>query len=124
VHRTLEIFRIVTSVYCSMEMSPLFHKRGKNEQERCIREKMEAQMNELDAEIDKLQAQAQQADADARLKVEKELDNLREKRKEAADKLDALREASEDAWEDIKGGLDAAWKSLKNATRSAGARFS
>jgi len=85
--------------------------------------KVQAQLDEWDAEIDKLKARARLAEADAQLEIQKQLETLGRKRKEAGDKLAELRTASDDAWEEIKEGLESAKDSLGNALKSAGAKF-
>lgn len=85
--------------------------------------KLEAQLEEWDAEIDRLRAKAKSARADAQLAYEKQLNELRAKRKQAVDRMEELRHASEGAWRDMKAGLDAAWSSLHDALNKARARF-
>ena len=85
--------------------------------------KIQAQLDEWSAEIDKLRAQADQADADAELALRREIDNLREKQSDRRRKLDEMSSAGEDAWEDLKGGVESASKSLGQALSSAYSRF-
>lgn len=85
--------------------------------------KFEGKLEEIDAEIDRLKAQAKQKDADARLQAEDEIDELKQRREKASARLDELQDASEDAWDDVKSGFELAWQNLENATRSATARF-
>lgn len=85
--------------------------------------KIQAQLDEWSAEIDKLRAKADRADADAEIALNREIDNLRDKRNQARQKLDELSSAGEDAWEDIKTGVEAASNALGQAVRSAQSRF-
>jgi multidrug resistance efflux pump len=85
--------------------------------------KFQAQLDEWRAEIDKLRAKAEQADADARIRYQKEIDQLRAMQDDAVSKLERLRRASDDAWLDVKIGLDNAWESFNTALKSAAARF-
>lgn len=85
--------------------------------------KLKAQLDEWGAEIDKLKAKADNAEADAQLKYYKQIEELRSMQEDANNKLAELREASDDAWEDLKAGIDSAWDSLSSAVRSAVSRF-
>jgi hypothetical protein len=77
--------------------------------------KLQAQLDEWGAEIDKLKAKADKAEADAQLDYYKEIEELRTNQEVANKKLSELKEASEDAWEDLKAGIESAWDSLSNA---------
>lgn len=85
--------------------------------------KLQAQLDEWNAEIDKLKAKADSAEADAQLEYYKQIEDLREQQLAARAKLSELRQSGEDAWEDLKAGIDSAWKSLGDAVRSAASRF-
>ena len=63
-------------------------------------------MDEWNAEIDKLAAKADQADADAKIEYHKQVEDLRAKRKDLEDKIAELQQAGESSWEDIKQGLE------------------
>ena len=80
-------------------------------------------LKKTDAEIDKLQAQADEASGDAKVAYEKEIDNLKEKRAAAAKKLDELGDASADSWDDAKEGFTEAYKALYDAYKEALANF-
>lgn len=86
-------------------------------------QKLRAQLNVWDAEIDKLKAKAEQAEADAQLEYYKEIEELRTMQETAHKKLDELKEAGDDAWEDLKAGADDALGSLAGALKSATSRF-
>lgn len=86
-------------------------------------QKLQAQLDEWSAEIDKLKARADDAEADAQLEYYKEIEELRSMQEEASNKLAELKDASDDAWEDLKAGADSAWDSLGSALKSASSRF-
>ena len=86
-------------------------------------QKIEAQLDEWTAEIDKMKAKAAKAEADARLEYNDRIEELRLKQLVAQEKLQEFREAGEDAWEDLKAGLELAWDSLGEAVKSARSRF-
>jgi uncharacterized coiled-coil DUF342 family protein len=77
-------------------------------------DKLEAQLKEWSAKIDGLEAKADRAGADARIKLSKEIDKLKKNRTEAKNKINELKEASEDAWEELKEGAENIWKEYKS----------
>ena len=86
-------------------------------------QKMKAKLDEWTADIAKLEAKADGAEADMKIKYNEKIDALKEQREEAAAKLMEVRNASEEAWEDIKVGLENAWDSMGNAVKSALSKF-
>lgn len=86
-------------------------------------QKIQAQLDEWSAEIDKLRAKADKADAEAEIALNREVDNLRDKKNQAREKLDELSSAGEGAWEDLKIGVETASTQLGQALRSAQSRF-
>jgi len=86
-------------------------------------QKLQAQLDEWGAEINKLKAKADNAEADAQLEYYKQIEELRSMQESASNKLVELKEAGDDAWEDLKAGIDSAWDSLGNALKSAASRF-
>lgn len=86
-------------------------------------QKLQAQLDEWSAEIDKLKARADQAEADAQLEHYKQIENLRTMQDAARSKLAELKNSGDDAWEDLKAGIDNARESLAQALKSAKSRF-
>ncbi|MFW6345484.1 MAG: coiled coil domain-containing protein [Halomonas sp.] len=86
-------------------------------------QKLRAKLDEWQAEIDKLRAQARGAEADARLEQEREAERLEAKREEVREKLDELREAGDDAWDDVRQGAERAWEAMSGAFEKARSRF-
>lgn len=86
-------------------------------------QKLEGRLEEMRAKIDALEARAKQADAEARLRAEGRIGELREKQRELKEKLKKLQDSGGEAWGDIRGGLDAAWKSLEASFKAAASRF-
>ena len=85
--------------------------------------KLEAEIEEWNAEIDLLRAKAKSASADAQLDYEQQIDDLKSKRDEMEVKLQELNDASAGAWEDVKRGVDRAWKDMSAAVEAATSRF-
>lgn len=86
-------------------------------------QKLQAQLDEWKADIDKLKAKANEADADAQIEYYNQIDELRAMQETARNKLTELKESSDDAWEDLKAGIESARTSLGNALKSAKSRF-
>lgn len=85
--------------------------------------KLQAQLDEWGADIDKLKAKADSAEADVQLEYYKEIEKLRSLQDAAVDKLIKLKDASDDAWEDLKAGIESTWDSLGNVLSSFASRF-
>jgi uncharacterized protein YukE len=80
-------------------------------------------LDKTDAEVDVLQAKADEASGDAKVAYQKEIENLKQKREVAAKKLDELEDASADSWDDAKDGFTEAYKALYDAYKDAVANF-
>lgn len=85
--------------------------------------KLQAQLDEWSADIDKLKAKADSAEANAQLEYYKQIEELRSMQDTAVDKLIELKDASDDSWEDLKAGIESAWDSLGNVLNSVASRF-
>jgi hypothetical protein len=85
--------------------------------------KLQAQLDEWSADIDKLKAKADAAAADEQLEYYKQIEQLQSMKDTANKKLTELKKAGDDAWEDIKVGIDSASDSLGSAFKSATSRF-
>ena len=86
-------------------------------------EKLKAELEEWNAEIDLMRAKAKNASADARLEYERQVDDLESQRDTVKTKLHELENSSTDAWEDLKQGADRIWKDMRTAVESAASRF-
>jgi len=86
-------------------------------------QKLKAKIDEWNAEIDRLTAKAQQAEAEARMEYLEQVEEIRKHRDEARQRLKKLQEAGEGAWEDLKSGAEMAVDSMVQAVKSARERF-
>lgn len=86
-------------------------------------QKLQGQLDEWSAEIDKLKAKADGAEADAQVEYYKKIEELRSMQDAADNKLTELKDAGDDAWEDLKAGIDRSWDSLGNALKSTASKF-
>jgi hypothetical protein len=86
-------------------------------------EKLKTKLDEWDADIDELEANALKTKADLKYELEDQIASLKIKRDIARAKLLELMDSGEDAWQDIKDGVDEAWNSLKLAIEKARSHF-
>jgi predicted nucleic acid-binding Zn-ribbon protein len=86
-------------------------------------EKIKARIDAWNADIDKMQAKAKEAGAEARIRHEENIEEMKKQRAEAEQKLQEARNASEDAWKDMQGGFEKAWSSISDAFADAAKRF-
>jgi len=86
-------------------------------------QKLEAQLDEVEARLNLWRAKMEQAGADAKLEYQRQLENVEKQRDTARNRLQELRDASEDAWEEMKAGVDRAWNELQSAFENAADHF-
>lgn len=86
-------------------------------------EKIKAQLEEWDYEIDRMEHRAEEVQADVKTRYHHLLDDLKEKRTELVNKLDQYEDAAEDALEDLKEGVEMAWDSIKLGFLAAKSEF-
>lgn len=86
-------------------------------------QKIQAQLDEWKADLDKLRAKASGASADAKLNLGQQVKNLESKMNEGKAKLAEVTNASEEAWDSLKGGVESAWESLRSGFKEAADKF-
>jgi|GEM_PF-2187531 len=87
------------------------------------KEKVSAQLDELEAEINKLKAVASKDKAELRIKFDKYIDELEKKRQHVGEKLADIKDSGDQAMDDVQRGLKEAWDRLEIAQKAAKARF-
>ena len=60
---------------------------------------MKQQLDELNAQLDKLEAKAKDVNAEARVKYEKQMGEIRKASKAAQKKMEEIKSTGEDKWE-------------------------
>jgi predicted nucleic acid-binding Zn-ribbon protein len=63
--------------------------------------KMKSQLDDMNAQLDKLAAKSESAKKDMQAKYKQEMADLRAQSKKASAKLDELKSAGEDGWDDM-----------------------
>lgn len=86
-------------------------------------EKAEARLSQLDAEVKRLRAKSEVANAELKLKVQEELAEVKRHRRTFENRIDEIRQAGEDALVDLSDGFERAWSTLSNHLERAAARF-
>ncbi|MEJ2024852.1 MAG: hypothetical protein P8Y00_07525 [Deltaproteobacteria bacterium] len=85
--------------------------------------KLKAELDEWNAEIDKLAAKADGKDAEAKIEYQRRLEDLRARQRKIEKQLTELQQAGDGAWEDLKQGLDNSWQILKASFSKAKGEF-
>jgi len=86
-------------------------------------ERIDAQLEEWNAQIALLKARADKAKAEAKIEYYKTIEALQHRQDEARAKLHELKTAGDEAWEDLKTGAEKAWAEVKTAFHEAAAKF-
>ena len=86
-------------------------------------EKLDAQLDEWNAQIALLKAKADKGKAEAKIEYYKTIDAVQHRQGEARTKLHELKTAGDEAWEDLKTGVEKAWAEVKAAFHSAASKF-
>lgn len=86
--------------------------------ERYVR-KMESLLEQWGGEIEKLRGKADKLGAEARAKLQGQIDDLKVRQEAAGKTLHELRISGGEAWDDLKAGADAALGELKRGVEGA-----
>jgi TolA-binding protein len=84
---------------------------------------MKEQLEIMDAKIEDLRLKGEGLVGEAKLRWEKRMASLDDKRKSAADKLEEIGESTSRAWDEVKQGVETAWEELTSAFQEAGREF-
>jgi chromosome segregation ATPase len=83
------------------------------EKKETYQQKIQEQLDEWRADIDRLKEMAKNATAETKLKYQENIDRLELKMDEGKSKLKDLKESGEDAWDAVKEGADSIWDTMK-----------
>ena len=87
------------------------------------KQKLKAQLQELRAEMDRLEAKAGTAAADARIEYERQIETIEAKYDVARDRLESLADETGEAWDELASGVEHATKELGRSIRAAASKF-
>lgn len=86
-------------------------------------EKLKAQIDSWNSDIEKMRAKAREASADAQVKYNEQIEEMKSQRDAAEAKMKEARESSEEAWSDMRAGFESAWSSMSDSFSKAMKRF-
>lgn len=86
-------------------------------------QKIQAQLNEWKADMDKLRAKVSGSSADSQLDMNKNLRVLETKIEEGKEKIREIGEIGEGVWDSAKQKAQSAWDSLKSEADEAAAKL-
>jgi hypothetical protein len=82
------------------------------------KQKVDAELRELEAKTELLKAKGNNLVADARVKFEEQLQDLEKSKSEFTVYYDQLAEKADDAWDDVKDEAENKWNKLSSSVRS------
>lgn len=85
--------------------------------------KMQAKLEEWNADIDKLAAKTSEVSAEVRSEYREQIAALKEKQAAALQKIEEVQKSGENAWKDLKSGIELAWSAIGEAIDSVKSRF-
>jgi len=87
------------------------------------RQKIQKQLDQWIAELDKLRKKAEDAGAEAIENLPEHIKVLESKIEEGTTRLKELAEMNEEAWEPLREGFDSAWKAISEGFKEAAVKF-
>lgn len=117
VNSTLQKSRLIKHISAGVSMTDEQKKRE------AYQDKLKAQLDEWQGEIDKLKARAEEAEAEAKIEYQKQIDQLKTLQDESWNYLEKLRNASERHWDEIKAETELKWTKMNNAFKAAFDKF-
>jgi len=86
-------------------------------------ESFKVKLDEWNSEIDKIESNALQAQAEAKAQYDKQLESLREMRDDAQRKYSEMQNATAEAWDVMLQGTEKAWQAWASAFEDARSKF-
>ena len=86
-------------------------------------EKMKVQLDQWNGEIAKWEVKAKEAQAEARIELDKRLEAVRQQREQALYQLRLMQGAAGDAWLEMMKGTDEAWARMREVFDKASSHF-
>lgn len=80
--------------------------------EKAFQDKIEAQLKEWSAEIEKMKAKADKLEAEARLEYQQQIRSLGEKQQAVQSRLQTMMEAGEERWDRLKTDVEVAFNAF------------
>jgi uncharacterized protein YukE len=86
-------------------------------------QKIRAQIKEMKAKMQMLEAGAEKSSADMRIKYQQELSNWKSRFKDIEKELDKLSNSAESAWDDVRSSIDTSMKDLRDSIENFTKQF-
>ncbi len=86
-------------------------------------ERLQAEIDSWNADINKLRAKAKLASAESQRKYQEEIERIEERRDALEAQFAELKTAKADAWDDLVQGVERAWRDMSEAMKKAAGRF-
>jgi hypothetical protein len=84
---------------------------------------LEVGLSELDEKMARLSERIKEESGEAKVRLQKQWDDLKPQRDQARQKLDELKKSSAEAWKDLKAGAQSAFAELRESVNQASERF-
>jgi len=82
-------------------------------------QKLEAQIEEKKADLDKLKAKAKQRMADGKITVYEKIEAMEKQLEQFKGRLHELKKANDNRWEALKDGMESSWHTLSASVKKA-----
>ena len=86
-------------------------------------EQIESKLNEWGEEVEQIRKKADKLGAEARVKYQEQIEDLRARQETARKKLEDLKRTGGEAWEDLRSGAESALDELKKGVEGAVAKL-
>jgi len=86
-------------------------------------ENVKNQIDTWNTEITKLETTVEAAQADAKAKLQEQLEEMQQQREKAVATMQEMQHASEEAWDEMRKGSEDAWSALTEAFKKAHSKF-
>lgn len=96
---------------------------GTSNERNLYENKAKAELNLLKGRLDVLRAKIANTNADARIKLQQELDNLEGKKRGLEQKMIEARAVAASAWDEVRAGFDTARKELAEGLEHIAAKL-
>jgi nucleotide-binding universal stress UspA family protein len=97
--------------------------KEKSERRKAYQEKIEGQLKDWGAKIDELRAKVERSKGEVKLKYEKQMEGLRNRRETVQKKLLEMKESGEEAWEGLKAGIEKGLEDLQDTFDQTVSKF-
>lgn len=84
------------------------------------REKMKAQIEQYEAELDKFRAQAREKAADSKIQAGQNIEYMESRLAKVRESFEDLKKSGQEGFDEARERLEGAWEALTNSSSSSG----